>query len=266
MSFVPAPIARPDTPLVAALHPSLNYGPRKGGALPSILVLHYTGVATAEAAIAWLSDPRSEVSCHYVIDEAGRITQMVGEADRAWHAGAGAWAGEADINSHSIGIEIQNVGHEAGYPDFPTGQIEAVIALAQDIITRHRIRPERVLAHSDVAPTRKIDPGEKFPWGLLAARGIGHWVPPSPIMPGDEGLDSGARDSRVREMQAGLRAYGYGVEITGELDVATMFAVKAFQRHYRPSRVDGRIDASTAATLKALQAALSARPAPGDLS
>lgn len=266
MTHVPAPIARADSPLVAALHPSLNFGLRKGGARPSILVVHYTGVASAEAAIGWLADPRSEVSCHYVIDEAGRITQMVAEADRAWHAGAGNWAGETDINSHSIGIEIQNVGHAAGYPDFPADQIEAVVALAQDIVARHRIRPERVLAHSDVAPSRKIDPGEKFPWDVLAARGLGHWVPAHPVSSNDEGLPLGSTHAHVGEVQANLRAYGYGVDVTGVLDVATEFVVTAFQRHFRPARVDGRIDASTIATLNALQAALTERPAPGAMA
>lgn len=258
MNFVPAPIARPDTPLVSALHPSLNFGLRKDGVGPSLLVLHYTGVPSTEAAIAWLADPRSQVSCHYVIDEAGRITQMVAEAHRAWHAGAGIWAGETDINSQSIGIEIQNVGHVAGYPDFPAAQIQAVIALAQDIVARHAIRPERVLAHSDIAPSRKIDPGEKFPWDVLAAHGIGHWVPAHPIAPHDDGLALGSTHAHVAQLQASLRAYGYGVDVTGILDVATEFVVKAFQRHFRPARVDGRIDPSTIATLNALQAALTA--------
>ena len=266
----------------AEVRTSPNFGPRRAstgagarsgarsgassGDGPDMIVLHYTGMESGLAAENWLCMPESQVSAHYIVHEDGRIVQMVREQDRAWHAGAGSWRGDTDVNSRSIGIEIVNGGADFGSPAFPRRQIAAVISLCRGIIARHGIAPEMVVGHSDTAPGRKIDPGEKFPWGLLAARGIGHWVPPSPIMPGDEGLDSGARDSRVREMQAGLRAYGYGVEITGELDVATMFAVKAFQRHFRPSRVDGRIDASTAATLKALQAALSARPAPGDLS
>jgi N-acetylmuramoyl-L-alanine amidase len=261
LTQVPVPITRADSPLVASLRPSLNFGIRKGGARPSILILHYTGVQSAEAAITWLADPRSEVSCHYVIDEAGRITQMVAEGDRAWHAGAGVWAGEADINSHSIGIEIQNVGHVAGYPDFPAAQIEAVIALAREIVARHRIRPERVLAHSDVAPSRKIDPGEKFPWDVLAAHGVGHWVPAASILADDETLALGSTHLRVAQFQTALRGYGYGIEVTGVLDVATEFVVKAFQRHFRPARVDGRIDASTFATQNALRLAILARPA-----
>ena len=171
---------KPDTALVGAVCPSANFEPRRRGAQPSILLLHYTGVASAAKAIDWLSRSESKVSAHYVIDDAGRITQLVAEAMRAWHAGLAAWAGETDINSASIGIEIHNPGHELGYPDFPEPQLAAVEALCRDIIARHAIRPERVLAHSDVAPTRKKDPGEKFPWARLARAGIGHWVTPEP--------------------------------------------------------------------------------------
>ena len=143
--------------------------------------MHYTGVTTAAKAIDWLSRAESKVSAHYVIDDEGRITQLVAEAMRAWHAGLAAWAGESDINSASIGIEVHNPGHELGYPDFPQPQLAVVEALCRDIIARHSIRPERVLAHSDVAPTRKKDPGEKFPWARLARAGIGHWVAPEPV-------------------------------------------------------------------------------------
>lgn len=247
---------RPDTPLVAELHASPNYGERKEGATPSILLLHYTGVESAAKAISWLVEPRSQVSCHYVVDEAGLITQMVAENMRAWHAGLGAWAGDTDINSSSIGIEIQNVGHEAGYPDFPKAQIAAVIALARDIIQRHHIRAERVLAHSDVAPTRKIDPGEKFPWHQLAAHRVGHWVDPAPIDEADPGLPLGCHGAVVAETQTMLKNYGYAIAPSGNFDLATEFVIKAFQRHFRPARVDGRIDHATIATLQALSAAL----------
>lgn len=249
-------IAQPDTPLAAGLHASPNFGERKGGAIPSILLLHYTGVESAAKAISWLAEPRSQVSCHYVVDEAGLITQMVAENMRAWHAGLGAWAGDADINSSSIGIEIQNVGHEAGYPGFPKAQIAAVIALARDILQRHHIRAERVLAHSDVAPTRKIDPGEKFPWQTLAAHRVGHWVDPAPIDAADPGLPLGGSGALVAEVQTMLKNYGYAIAPSGNLDLATEFVVKAFQRHFRPARVDGCIDHSTVATLQALSAAL----------
>ncbi|MDX2204344.1 MAG: N-acetylmuramoyl-L-alanine amidase [Hyphomicrobiaceae bacterium] len=253
-------IAAPDSPLVGALRPSPSFGARRGGAVPSILLLHYTGVATAEKAISWLADPASEVSCHYVVDEAGAVTQMVAEADRAWHAGQGAWAGDTDINSSSIGIEVHNVGHAAGYPDFPEAQIAAVIALCRDIVARHRIRPERVLAHSDIAPQRKIDPGEKFPWHRLARAHVGHWVEPAPLEPSDAGIAPGAAGGLVADVQRKLASYGYAIEASGTFDVATELVVAAFQRHFRPSRVDGRIDRSTIATLDALTSALPAAP------
>ena len=185
-------IAKADSGLVHELCPACNFGPRRAGMCPSILLLHYTGVASAAKAIDWLSRPDSRVSCHYVIDETGRITQMVAEEARAWHAGEASWAGESDINSASIGVEIQNPGHEMGYPDFPEPQLCAVEALAQDILSRHSIRPECVLAHSDVAPKRKIDPGEKFPWARLAAAGVGHWVEPAPLVDAEPGIGVGA--------------------------------------------------------------------------
>src|SRR5262245_56375943 len=192
---------KPDTPLVGAVCPSPNFEPRRGGAPPSILLLHYTGVDTAAKAIDWLSRAESRVSAHYVVDEKGCITQLVAEAMRAWHAGLAAWAGETDINSAPIGIEIHNPGHELGYPDFPEPQLGAVEALCLDIIARYRIRPERVLAHSDVAPTRKKDPGEKFPWARLAQAGIGHWVPPEPVALTDAAMAEDATGSLIADAQ-----------------------------------------------------------------
>ena len=249
-------IAKADSSLVHALRPAANFEPRRGGRQPDILLLHYTGVASAAKAIDWLSHPDSRVSCHYVIDEGGSITQMVSEEARAWHAGEACWDGESDINSASIGIEIHNPGHELGYPDFPEAQLAAVAALARDILSRHSIRPERVLAHSDVAPRRKIDPGEKFPWGWLAAAGVGHWVEPAPLVAAEPGIGVGAAGPQFADLQARLRDYGYAIEPTGVVDGSTEFVVKAFQRHFRPARVDGRIDPSTIATLERLCAAL----------
>ena len=251
-------IGKTDTALATALHPSPNFGVRSGGGQPNMLLLHYTGVEAAAKAIDWLSRPESRVSAHYVIDEAGAITQLVAESMRAWHAGVAVWAGETDINSASVGIEIHNPGHELGYREFPEPQLRALEALALDIITRHRIPPERVLAHSDVAPTRKKDPGEKFPWARLAAAGIGHWVVPEPVNWACAGLTSGARGRLVEEAQALLARYGYGVEATGVADAATQCVVRAFQRHFRPERADGRIDHSSIATLERLIAALAA--------
>jgi N-acetylmuramoyl-L-alanine amidase len=249
---------KPDTALVGAVCPSPNFEPRAAGAQPSILLLHYTGVITAAKAIDWLSRSESKVSAHYVVDDEGRITQLVAETMRAWHAGLAAWAGETDINSASIGIEIHNPGHELGYPDFPQPQLAAVEALCRDIIARHAIKPERVLAHSDVAPTRKKDPGEKFPWARLAQAGIGHWVGPEPVSWADPGMARDAAGPLVADVQALLARYGYGIEATGGFDPKTEFVVTAFQRHFRPERVDGRIDQSTVTTLERLIADLPA--------
>ena len=245
-----------DSDLVTSLHPSRNFGERKDGVRPDILLLHYTGMHSCARAIGWLATPKSNVSCHYVIDTDGAITQMVQEQDRAWHAGAGAWQGHTDINSRSIGIEIHNPGHEQGYPEFPAAQMQAVIALSHDIIARNTIPAAHVLAHSDIAPARKIDPGEKFAWSRLAAAGVGHWVQPSPVDPFDDGLQRDARDPVVGDMQRQLAAYGYDIEGSGCLDAASMIVVRAFQRHFRPCRVDGRLDLSTRETLARLIAAL----------
>ncbi len=249
-------ILEADTSLVDALVASPNVGERQGCERPSILLLHYTGVETMAKAVDWLTRAGSGVSCHYAVGEAGAITQMVPEALRAWHAGEAFWAGESDINSASIGIEIHNPGHEWGYPDFPQQQLDAVEALCLDIIARHGIRPERVLAHSDVAPRRKKDPGEKFPWARLARAGIGHWVAPIPAIAAEPGLGVGVAGPLVAEVQLLLGRYGYGIEATGVVDAMTEYVVTAFQRHFRPERADGRIDRSTIDTLERLIAAL----------
>ena len=246
-----------DSALVAEVVPAANSEPRKGGLQPDLLLLHYTGMRSAAAAVAWLARADSKVSCHYVIDVDGRITQQVPEAMRAWHAGVSFWAGESDINSCSIGIEIQNPGHELGYHDFPHPQMSAVTALSGEIIARHSIAPERVLAHSDVAPARKIDPGEKFDWRLLADRGVGLWVPPSPVCASDAGLDTTTPAAGIRAAQRQFARYGYDVDASGALDAKTVAAVTAFQRHFRTARIDGRIDLSTLATLERLLAAMS---------
>jgi N-acetylmuramoyl-L-alanine amidase len=243
------------TRLPHAWRPSPNIGARRDGKTPDILLLHYTGMATAQAACRRLCDPASGVSCHYLVDEAGAIVQMVEEEARAWHAGQSFWHGERDINSRSIGIEIHNQGHDADYRDFPEPQMQAVIALCRDIVERHDIAPERVLAHSDVAPRRKCDPGEKFDWRRLHAAGIGHWVEPEPIG-GDRGLGPGDEGDAVGALHGDLAVYGYDVPDTGPFDAATQAAVTAFQRHFRPARVDGRADASTRVTLARLIAGL----------
>jgi len=248
----------PDSRHVRRIHPSPNFGPRRHGLEPDLLLLHYTGLPTIERALDVLSRPDCKVSCHYVLDIDGTVIQMVPEAERAWHAGVAYWAGVTDINSCSIGIEIQNLGHGAGYPDFPEAQMVALEALCRDIVARNSIRPERVLAHSDVAPARKNDPGEKLDWRRLHRNGVGHWVEPVPPDPADHGLEIGQSGPIVSEAQTLLARYGYAIVPTGILDEPTAFVVTAFQRHFRPERVDGRIDGSTLATLDRLLAALPA--------
>ncbi|WP_246217638.1 N-acetylmuramoyl-L-alanine amidase [Jiella pacifica] len=241
--------------MVDEIRPSPNFNARRclGGA--SLLILHYTGMGSGEGAVRWLQDPTSEVSCHYVVHEDGRIVQMVREADRAWHAGQGSWQGVSDVNSLSLGIEIVNPGHAGGCPDYPDRQIEAVMRLCADILSRHPILPERVLAHSDVAPARKQDPGERFPWERLHHAGIGHYVRPAAICGGASLCERDAGDE-VAAWQRRLAAYGYEVAPTGRFDAPTVHATAAFQRHFRPARVDGIADASTVRTLDALIAAL----------
>ncbi len=234
----------------ARVRPSPNFGERKGSGA-DMIILHYTAMETARAAEDWLCHQVSEVSSHYLVDEDGSVVQMVREADRAWHAGKSSWKGDGDINSLSIGIEIANPGPLAGSPPFEPAQIDAVIALCADITRRLRIRPERVLGHSDVAPGRKIDPGEKFPWNVLHARGIGHLVVPAPVR-GGRFLSQGDRGQPVEALQSMLALYGYGIAISGEYDAETETVVAAFQRHFRPLLVDGVADRSTIETLHAL--------------
>ncbi len=248
----------PDSALAATFYASPNHGERKGGRTPDSLILHYTGVATGAAAVELLCDPVTQVSAHYVVMPDGAVVQLVPEKRRAWHAGRGFWAGETDMNDVSIGIEIAHPGHKDGaaaYP-FPQPQIATVIALCQDICARWPVSPQRILAHSDIAPDRKIDPGEFFPWAQLAKAGVGHYVAPYPIADGLR-LERGSSGIEVEELQSLLARYGYGVAISGLYDAKTETVVRAFQRHFRPRQVDGIADVSTIATLRKL---LAARP------
>jgi N-acetylmuramoyl-L-alanine amidase len=244
----------PDSCVVAEVMPSPNHGERAGGRHPDMILLHYTGMVSAESALELLKARGSDVSAHYFVFEDGRIIQLVQESRRAWHAGNAVWAGETDINSASIGIEIVNPGHDHGYPDFSKRQIAAVTTLCRSILTRNTIPPVRVLAHSDVAPARKQDPGEKFPWRTLYDSGVGHWVKPAPIMEFGQVLRPGDRGSAVAAWQKSLADYGYGIGVNGEYDSVTREAVEAFQRHFRPERIDGVGDPSTCTTLQDLLA------------
>jgi len=233
-----------------------------------MLVLHYTGMKTAAEAIARLRDPEARVSAHYVVDEDGAILKLVDEERRAWHAGKGVWQGETDCNAASIGIEIVNPGHEFGYRDFPEAQVAAVIDLIADIRSRWTIPDVRLIAHSDLAPERKQDPGERFPWKRLAGEGHGLWFEPAPeriaalgppLKVGDEGLG-------VIVLRAGLHRLGYGLTPGGDYDEATRLTVEAFQRHWRPGQVDGVADGETRATLMGVLQLATAESVTGVLS
>ena len=243
----------PDSTLATLWCPSPNVEARRDNRQPDMLLLHYTGMESAAAALDWLTREESKVSCHYLVDEDGGITQLVEESMRAWHAGQSLWAGETDLNSCSIGIEIHNPGHDFDYPNFPAAQMSAVEVLCLDIFTRHAIPSDRVLAHSDVATVRKRDPGEKFDWAGLARSGIGLWVEPASLGE-DAGLGLGDEGAAVDTLQRTLQAYGYGVEPTSTYGRGLEQVVTAFQRHFRPSRIDGRADSSTLDTLLRLVA------------
>jgi len=245
---------QPDSPVATRVIPSPNHGERKDGRRPDMLTLHYTGMPDEAQALQWLCNPVSEVSAHYVVFENGHVAQLVPEARRAWHAGKSSWAGETDINSRSIGIEIANPGHDGGLPPFGETQIKNVIRLCRDIVERWSIPPDRVLAHSDVAPGRKMDPGERFPWERLHHAGVGHWTRPAPIRDG-RFFARGDQGQPIEALQAMLAMYGYGVPITGAFDADTEAVVAAFQRHFRSERVDGIADVSTITTLRDLIAA-----------
>ena len=241
----------PDTALDVSVRPSPNHGVRAEHLDIDILLLHYTGMPDAEGALDWLCREESQVSAHYFVHEDGRIVQMVPEARRAWHAGASFWAGERDINGCSIGIEIANGGPDSENPEFPAVQMEAVIALCGDILSRHDISAHRVLGHSDVAPGRKSDPGRFFDWRALGRAGIGVLIDPAAGLEGPV-LSRGMQGRRVLDLQRDLRRYGYGIEVTGSFCETTFHVVEAFQRHFRPERIDGVVDVSTRKTLGAL--------------
>jgi N-acetylmuramoyl-L-alanine amidase len=220
-----------------AYHPSPNHEDRIGVAEPTLVILHYTGMKDAEAALERLCDPQSKVSAHYLVDEDGKIFHMVDEERRAWHAGKSKWKDIEDINSHSIGIEIVNPGHELGYRAFPEAQMRAVLALCKDIKKRCRLPPAAFLGHSDVAPARKQDPGELFDWKMLAEQGIGLWP---------EVADADHAPLSKEEAEKLLAAIGY--------DMSQDFSavLLAFQRHYHPENLSGNLDEGTAACIRAL--------------
>ena len=241
--------------------PSPNHGSR--GEPPdmrpiSMLVLHYTGMQSAAAALDRLCGPAAKVSAHYVVEEDGALWRLVPEARRAFHAGISCWEGEHDLNYVSIGVEIVNPGHEWGYRPFPQPQMAAVEALCRDILARHRIPPHRIVGHSDIAPDRKSDPGELFDWPRLARAGIGLWPSPEPAATRRRGRGVGVI-TRTAAL-ADLARIGYCV--TPETEPV---ALAAFQRRYRPDRWDGLCDAETCARLREVRMAVEAAQAAEDM-
>ncbi len=224
------------------LLPSPNFDTRDGHAV-DMLVLHYTGMKTAQEAITRLRDPQAKVSAHYVVDEDGSVYRLVEESERAWHAGKSAWRGNTNINQRSIGIEIVNPGHEFGYRDFPDAQMQSVISLCKEILSRHNIPARNVVAHSDIAPLRKEDPGERFDWELLARNGIGLWPQEAGFGSGDSGFKTSSLPAP--ESPILLQQYGYD---TSDLPKA----ITAFQRHFCQKNLSGQWDAKCAALLKTL--------------
>jgi len=225
--------------------PSPNHGPRPEGARIALVVVHYTGMASARAAIARLCDPKSGVSAHYVIGEDGEMLRLVSEERRAWHAGRGAFAAFRDVNDVSIGIELVHPGHDFGYRPFAHAQIRALARLLEDLLARHGLPPQAVIGHSDLAPHRKRDPGEFFPWAELARAGLAFFPedPGTPVAPD------------WAEALACLRRIGYAPGFDG---ITPAEALRAFQRRFFPLRVDGVLDARTMGRLRAVAAAVPA--------
>jgi N-acetylmuramoyl-L-alanine amidase len=230
---------------------SPNHGPRPEPARIDMLVLHYTGMTTSADALERLCDPEARVSAHYVVEESGVIWRLVPENRRAFHAGVSCWEGERDLNAVSLGIEIVNPGHEWGYRPFPEAQMSSVERLCRDLIGRYSIPPHRVVGHSDIAPTRKSDPGELFDWASLARTGIGIWPPAKPA-PSGFAIDSA-------EALADLSSIGYCANAESQTP-----ALVAFQRRFRQSCCDGRLDAETAARLSEVREAFARARASAD--
>lgn len=224
--------------------PSPNHDAR--GVPVDMLILHYTGMRTAREALDRLREPDAAVSSHYLVDEDGAVFRLVPEDRRAWHAGISFWRGQTALNGRSIGVEIVNPGHEWGYRNFPVLQLAAVCDLCLEILARHPIPARNVVAHSDVAPDRKQDPGERFDWEGFARNGVGLWPDGVP----DPGTGSAVRDAAsLRDVRLALTEIGYDVAPEGPLDPALSMVLRAFQRHWRPEAITGQADAGTLARL-----------------
>ena len=230
--------------------PSPNHDDREVDARIDTIVLHYTGMKSAQEAIDLLCSPQARVSSHYVVEEDGSIWQLVDEAKRAWHAGISFWRGRENLNHVSIGIEIVNPGHDWGYRDFPALQMASVCDLCLRIMARHPIAQRNIVAHSDIAPDRKQDPGERFDWHGLAQEGVGLWPDGVP----DLGTGDAVRDAAsLRDVRRALGEIGYRVEAEGALDPALSAVLRAFQRHWRPEAITGQADSGTLVRLASVR-------------
>ncbi len=218
---------------VEGAFPSPNFGPRPAGVQPSFVILHYTEMPLAASRVR-LCNPEAQVSAHWLIAEDGALEQLVAEEARAWHAGAGAWGAHDNLNDVSIGIELVNLGPPDGSPPFPEAQMAALETLLRQIMDRWGVPPENVLAHSDIAPTRKEDPGAKFDWRRLARQGLSIWVDPAPSgPPTDDEVDA----ETVSVFQRAAAEIGYRVDQTGKMDTQTRAVLTAFQRRFRQLEV-----------------------------
>ena len=221
--------------LTPAEFSSPNFNDRPKDIVPNILVIHYTGMKSLDQALQRLTSSDSQVSAHYLISQQGEVFKLVSEEKRAWHAGISYWRGKTDINSYSIGIELENPGHEFGYTKFPKGQMAVLTELCIEIINKYLISPENIVGHSDIAPRRKKDPGELFDWRSLAKNGVGLWPEPA--------LDM----VTAEPFEKSLNNFGYEV-------VDLRSTITAFQRHYLPDTVSGISDSNTQKTLATLMA------------
>jgi N-acetylmuramoyl-L-alanine amidase len=237
-------------PIIGLSSPNRDDRPDHAGI--RLLVLHYTGMQSGQEAIDRLCDREAKVSSHYVVEEDGRIFRLVDEEDRAWHAGKSAWGGYQGVNDISIGIEIVNPGHEWGYRPFPAEQMQSVAALAQDIMKRHGILGRHVLGHSDVAPERKEDPGELFDWPWLASQGVGLWHGVAPQASSPLLYEKGVEAPAIKLWQEQMQHFGYALPASGAFDDASAAVARAFQRHFRPHRLDGVWDEECQQCLVAL--------------
>ncbi len=222
--------------------PSPNFNDRVNGAPIDMLVLHYTGMKTAQEALDRMRDEDSEVSAHYMVDEKGKIYQLVDEKKRAWHAGISHWRGRNQLNDYSIGVEIVNPGHEFGYVPFPENQMYSVVDLCVDMVKRYKIKPHNVVGHSDIAPDRKQDPGELFDWKSLAKQGVGLWPDKDYEYQVEAVLEIGKSNKQVEKLQRDLGKLGYKITADGYFGVQTSYVVEAFQRHFAQARLDGAWD------------------------